>query len=71
MTATTAPEAKVIPTPYGWLAVTADGTYPRIGVMGDTEREARDHYAASRAEWLALREQPAPAAAEDDEAYRA
>ncbi len=53
MTATVE-DPRLIETPTGWLAVTASGDYPRIGVVGDSEAHARENYAASKAAWLAL-----------------
>jgi hypothetical protein len=46
-------------TPYGWLATTAKGYLP-IGVVGQTESEARDRYSDALQAWALLRERQAP-----------
>ncbi len=45
-------------TPSGWLAVS--DTYPRIGVQGETEHEARAQFEISRRSWDALLDIPMP-----------
>ena len=54
-------------TPHGWLAVSAPGDYPRIGVMGQTEDEARQTFHEAQRRWLELRELPAPGATGETE----
>lgn len=51
-------------TPGGWLAVTSDGSYPRIGVVSTSEEEAVEKYDEERRRWLALRDMPMPPLAE-------
>ncbi len=42
----------------GWLAVTDDDSPVRIGVVGDTEAEARERFHEALARWRAAYEQP-------------
>jgi hypothetical protein len=53
-----ATEPLLIPTDYGcWLAVSQPGSRLRIGVIGETEDDARQRFAAEREAWRALHEQ--------------
>lgn len=42
----------------GWLAVTDDDSPVRVGVVGDTEAEARERFRAALARWWAAYERP-------------
>jgi hypothetical protein len=42
----------------GWLAVTEDGSPVQIGVVGDTEDEARERFREALARWRAAYERP-------------
>jgi hypothetical protein len=59
-----ATEPQLIPTTYGrWLAISQPGSQLRIGVLGDTEEDARQQFAAEREAWRLLHErgdQPSP-----------
>jgi hypothetical protein len=53
-----ATEPRLIPTSYGrWLAVSQPGSRLRIGVIGDTEEDALQRFAAEREAWRAIHEQ--------------
>jgi hypothetical protein len=42
----------------GWLAVTDDDSPVRIGVVGDTEAEARERFHEALTRWRAAYERP-------------
>ncbi len=42
----------------GWLAVTDDDSPVRVGVVGDTEDEARERFRDALARWRAAYERP-------------
>jgi hypothetical protein len=52
-----AAEPQLIPTAYGrWLAISQPGSRLRIGVLGETEEDARQRFAAEREAWRVLHE---------------
>ena len=51
---------EVLPTPYGWLAVSPREAPLRIGVQGATEEAARDEFQVALSAWASLREEPDP-----------
>jgi hypothetical protein len=52
-----ATEPQLIPTAYGrWLAISQPGSRLRIGVLGETEEDARQRFAAEREAWRVLHE---------------
>jgi hypothetical protein len=54
-------EPRVTKTQYGaWLATTSRDTALRIGVVGATEIEARERFAASLTRWRELNEEAEP-----------
>jgi len=53
-----ATEPRLIQTTYGrWLAVSQPGSQLRIGVIGETEEDARQRFVDEREAWRALHEQ--------------
>jgi hypothetical protein len=63
-----ATEPRLIPTSYGrWLAISQPGSRLRIGVIGDTEEDARQRFAAEREAWRVLHEQEDQPTPEVDE----
>lgn len=48
------------PIPVGWFAISETLAPLRIAVVGGTEREARERFAAAINRWAALQEQPDP-----------
>jgi hypothetical protein len=55
------------PAPGDSLAVSEPGSPLRVGVVGDTESEARERFNAELAAWAALSEKPDPADVEPAE----
>lgn len=59
MTANTSTVPVLVERDYGgWLAVSESGSRIRIGVIGDSEGEARSKFAATVAEWEKLLDEP-------------
>jgi hypothetical protein len=54
-------------TPSGWLALSPSDDPIRIGVVGDTEAEARANYVKRRSYWEELRLRPLPESCRPDE----
>lgn len=46
----------LVPIRGGWMAISPEGSQPRIAVIGETREDALARYERSRAEWTRLAE---------------
>jgi hypothetical protein len=48
-------QPRLVETAYGkWLALAEPGSVLHIGVMGDSEQDARQHFVEARTKWQAI-----------------